>query len=159
MAKKNKEKKERKKQEFIDQLKIAYRTLENPKKFYTTVLAPMIGMGVLVIILPFILNMILPMPVSFHPATFIVGGIIPILLGALYPYIAYKGQEGEINSNIHFFITHLRVLAISDLSFKDIINVLGKKQIPFIHDRLSVLNLHTVDGVVDEIFVYIVCSI
>ncbi|RLF58581.1 MAG: hypothetical protein DRN27_04990 [Thermoplasmata archaeon] len=129
MAKKNKEKKDRKKQEFIDQLKIAYRTLENPKKFYTTVLAPMIGMGVLVIILPFILNMILPIPVSFHPATFIVGGIIPIILGALYPYITYKGQEGEINSNIHFFITHLRVLAISDLSFKDIINVLGDKPV------------------------------
>ncbi len=129
MAKKNKEQKDHKKREFIDQLKIAYRTLENPKKFYTTVLAPLIFIGVIVIILPYILNILLPIPVSFHPATFVVGGIIPMILGALYPYITYKSQESEINSNIHFFITHLRVLAISDLSLKDIINVLGDKPV------------------------------
>ena len=57
------------------------------------------------------------------------GGVVFILLGALYPYISYKNQESEINSNIHFFITHLRVLAISDLSLKDIINVLGDKPV------------------------------
>ena len=130
MAKKKKdEPKDRKKREFIDQVKIAYRTMEDPKKVYTTVLAPLIGLGVLIMLLPFILNMVLPVPVSFHPATFMLGGVVFILLGVLYPYISYKNQESEINSNIHFFITHLRVLAISDLSLKDIINVLGDKPV------------------------------
>ncbi|PNX46519.1 MAG: hypothetical protein BV459_06225, partial [Thermoplasmata archaeon M11B2D] len=31
----------------------------------------------------------------------------------------------DINGKMHFFITHIRVLAISDLSLKDIVNVLG----------------------------------
>ena len=118
-----------KKREFVDQLKIAYRTLENPKKFYSTILAPLIILGILVILLPFILPILIPVPVSFHPATFIFGGIVPIIIGVLYPFITYKNQEGEINSNIHFFITHLRVLSISDLSLKDIINVIGDKPV------------------------------
>jgi archaeal flagellar protein FlaJ len=128
MAKKAK-KKDKKKQEFIDQLKISYRNLENPKKFYSTILTPLIILGIIVCLLPYILGMIFPVTLSFHPVTFLFGGIVPILLGVLYPYITWKNQESEINSNMHFFITHLRVLAISDLSLKDIINVLGDKPV------------------------------
>ena len=128
MAKK-KEKKDKKKHEFLDEVKISYRLLENSKKFYTTILLPLIFLGILVLTLPITLQFILPVPVSFHPATFVFGGIVPILLGVLYPYIAYKNRETEIDSNMHFFITHLRVLAISDLSLKDILNVLGGKKV------------------------------
>ena len=46
----SKEKNIEKKQDFIKQVKIAYRALENPKKFYTTVLVPLVIMGVLVFI-------------------------------------------------------------------------------------------------------------
>jgi archaeal flagellar protein FlaJ len=128
MARK-KEKKDRKKKEFLDDLKIAYRILEDKKKFYSTVLAPLVGIGILILCLPFILQFLLPVPVSFHPATFIFGGIVPIIIGVLYPYITYKNKATEIDSNMHFFITHLRVLAISDLSLKDILNVLGGKKV------------------------------
>ncbi|MDG6229609.1 MAG: type II secretion system F family protein [Candidatus Thermoplasmatota archaeon] len=126
---KKKEKTDKKKREFIDDFKIAYRILEDKKKFYSSVLAPLVLMGILIMSLPFILQFLLPVPVNFHPATFIFGGIIPIILGVLHPYISYKNKATEIDGNMHFFITHLRVLAISDLSLKDILNVLGGKKV------------------------------
>jgi len=128
--KKDKKKKEsEKKQDFIKQLKIAYRALENPKKFYLTILLPLVAIGVLVFCLPFILQMIIPIPMDFNQITFIIGGIVPIFLGILYPYVSWKNKENDINGKMHFFITHLRVLAISDLSLRDIINILGGKTV------------------------------
>ena len=128
--KKDKKKKEtEKKQDFIKQLKIAYRALENPKKFYLTILLPLVAIGVLVFCLPFILQMIIPIPMDFNQSTFIIGGIVPIFLGILYPYVSWKNKENDINGKMHFFITHLRVLAISDLSLRDIINILGGKTV------------------------------
>ena len=130
--KKKKDKKKKdlgKKRDFIKQLKIAYRNLDNPKKFYTTILLPLIVMGVIVFITPFILGILIPIPLSLNPMTFIVGGIVPIVLGIFYPYITWKNKENDINGKMHFFITHLRVLAISDLAIKDIINILGGKKV------------------------------
>lgn len=129
MAKEKKKKDLGKKQDFIKQLKIAYRNLDNPKKFYTTILLPLIVMGLLVFITPFILGILIPIPLSLNPMTFIVGGIVPIVLGIFYPYITWKNKENDINGKMHFFITHLRVLAISDLAIKDIINILGGKKV------------------------------
>jgi len=117
-----------KKQELSQQFKIAYRSLENPRKFYLTILLPLVILGLLICIIPFILNMILPHSMNFNLTTFIIGGVVPIFLGVLYPFIKWKGRENDINSKIHFFITHLRVLAISDLALKDIINILGGKK-------------------------------
>jgi len=129
--KKKKSKKQKKKdvqkESFSQQLKIAYRALEDPKKFYTRTLAPLIGMGVLVMAMPFILRIVLPVPVDYNPITFMVGGIVPIFLGIFYPFLSWKSKENDINAKMHFFITHLRVLAISDLSLKDIIDILGGK--------------------------------
>jgi len=122
-------KKEKKKREFLKQLKIAYRELENPKKFYTTILFPLIILSILMFSMPFILSILIPFHLDINPLTFILGGIIPILLGFLYPYVTWKNKENDINSKMHFFITHLRVLAISDLSLKDIINILGGKKV------------------------------
>ena len=123
--KKTKKKKKEKKDESLGELKIAYRSLEDPKKFYRTILFPLVFIGIIVFILPFILQIILPVSLDYNPMTFIVGGIVPIILGIFYPYIAWKNKESDINGKMHFFITHLRVLAISDLSLKDIINILG----------------------------------
>lgn len=135
MAKKEKKKKKdsesketEKKQDFIKQLKISYRNLEDPKKFYKTILFPLIFLGIIIILMPFILNMVLPIPINFDQITFLIGGVVPIILGVLYPFISWKSRENDINSKMHFFITHLRVLAISDLSIKDIINMLGGKK-------------------------------
>ncbi len=124
-----KDKKEiEKKKDFIKELKIAYRGLEDPKKYYTNILIPLIIIGIIVFLMPVLLNIIVPFPLNIDPTSFIVGGIVPILLGALYPYITWKNKENDINGKMHFFITHLRVLAISDLSLRDIINILGRKK-------------------------------
>lgn len=129
-SKKNSQKKDKeKKQDFIKQLKIAYRTLEDPKKFYKTILLPLIVVGVLIFLMPFILEIAVPVPLNFNLITFIVGGIVPIFLGIFYPFISWKNKEADINGKMHFFITHLRVLAISDLSLRDIINMLGGKPV------------------------------
>ncbi len=118
----------KKKQDFIKQLKIAYRGLENPEKFYLTILLPLIVIGLIIFLMPIFVNILLPIQISFNPITFMVGGIVPIFLGIFYPYITWKNKENDINGKMHFFITHLRVLAISDLSLKDIINILGGKK-------------------------------
>ncbi len=125
----SKKKDKEKKQDFVKQLKIAYRTLEDPKKFYKTILLPLVVIGVLVFLMPFILEIAVPVPLNFNPITFIVGGIVPIFLGIFYPFISWKNKEADINGKMHFFITHLRVLAISDLSLRDIINILGGKPV------------------------------
>ena len=123
----SKEKEDKNKQDFVKQIKIAYRTLDDPEKFYKRTLAPLIFLGILICLTPFILDIILIYPLSFNPITFMVGGIVPIFLGIMYPYIAWKNRENDINDKMHFFITHLRVLAISDLTLRDIINQLGGK--------------------------------
>ena len=135
MAKKKKKKSKKfkkkedavKERKFVKQLKISYRSLENPKKFYRTILLPSIIAGLLVFLLPFILDFITPVSLDLNPITFIVGGTVPIFLGVFYPYISWKNKESDINGKMHFFITHLRVLAISDLSLKEVINMLGGK--------------------------------
>jgi flagellar protein FlaJ len=131
MAKQDKEKKkessseQKQKKDSLKEMKIAYRSLEDRKKFIRTILAPLIIVGVLVMILPFLLQLLISAPLNYNPITFIIAGIIPILLGIFYPYISWKNKESDINGKMHFFITHIRVLAISDLSLKDIVNVLG----------------------------------
>ena len=126
--KKSKKKEDKgKKQSFVEQLKISYKSLEDPKKFYRSILLPLIAIGILVFLLPFILDFAVPISLDFNPITFIVGGTIPIFLGLFYPFISWKNKESDINGKMHFFITHLRVLAVSDLSLRDIVNMLGDK--------------------------------
>ncbi|MCD6237046.1 MAG: hypothetical protein J7K13_03735, partial [Thermoplasmata archaeon] len=122
-----KKKDKTKKNQFIKELKIAYRSIEDFKKFLKTVLLPFIFLGILVWSVPFILPSVLPFSIDLDPITFIAGGLVPIILGIFYPYINWKNRENDINGKMHYFITHIRVLAISDLSLKDIINMIGGK--------------------------------
>lgn len=126
--KQNKKDKEQK-EDFVKQLKIAYSTIENKKKFYATVLFPLIAIGIIVFLMPFIIEIAVGVPIGFNPITFIIGGTIPIFLGIFYPYVNWKNRESDINGKMHFFITHLRVLAISDLSLRDIIDMIGGKPV------------------------------
>ncbi|HDO19851.1 MAG TPA: archaellar assembly protein FlaJ [Thermoplasmatales archaeon] len=119
----------RKKSGFVKDLKIAYRNLEDPRKYFTNILIPSIALGAIFFALPYILGMVLPAPVDLNPYMLATGGIVVIMLGVLYPYINWKNRENDINGKMHFFITHLRVLAISDLSLKDIMNILGGKTV------------------------------
>ncbi len=137
MVKKTKKKEKNKKNDskvkekddLIKQLKIAYRTLDEPQKFYRTILIPLIVLGALMFAMPFILQIVLPVPIEINPITFIVGGAVPIFLGVFYPFISWKNKENDINGKMHLFITHLRVLAISDLQLRDIIDVIGGKPV------------------------------
>ncbi len=113
------------KTQFSKELKIAYNSLEDRKKFIRQIFLPLVLLGVIIFILPFLLQILSPIPLEFNSLTFMIGGIVPIILAILYPYVSWKNKESDINGKIHFFITHLRVLAISDLSLKDIINILG----------------------------------
>jgi flagellar protein FlaJ len=126
IKKEKKSKKERKeKKDSFKDMRIAYRSLDDRKKFMRSIFIPLIVVGVLVMCLPFLLQLLVSTRLQYNPATFIFGGIIPILLGIFYPYISWKNRESDINGKMHFFITHIRVLAISDLTLKDIINALG----------------------------------
>ena len=120
---------EKKKGEFLKQIKIAYRGLEEPRKFYVKILLPLIILSIIMFAMPIILNIIVTLPLNINPFTFIIGGTVPIMLGLLYPYVKWKNKENDINSKMHFFITHLRVLAISELSLKEIIYILGGKKV------------------------------
>lgn len=111
--------------EIFKDLRTAYKSVENPKKFFRSVLLPLVGLGVFILCMPFILGILLPIPLDLNPLTFIIGGIVLIVLGAFSPYLSWKNKESDINGKMHFFITHLRVLAISDLSLKEIIKTLG----------------------------------
>ena len=127
MAKKqNKTDNERKeKKDSLKEIKIAYRSLDDRKKFIRSIFIPLIFLGLLVMCLPFLLQLLISSQLQYNPITFIFAGTIPILLGVFYPYISWKNRESDINGKMHFFITHIRVLAISDLSLKDIVNVIG----------------------------------
>jgi flagellar protein FlaJ len=113
------------KKDTFKEMRIAYRSIEDRKKFIRSVFVPLLVIGVLVMCLPFLLPFLISTKLQYNPATFIFGGIIPILLAVFYPYINWKNRESDINGKMHFFITHIRVLAISDLTLKDIVNVLG----------------------------------
>ncbi|MEF8879966.1 MAG: type II secretion system F family protein [Candidatus Thermoplasmatota archaeon] len=128
MAKEEEEKPDDR-QGFAQQLRIAYNSLEDKRKFYVTVLTPLIIIGLIVFSLPIVLNILLPVKLNLNPITFVVGGVVPISIGILYPYIEWKNKETDIDSKMHFFITHLRVLSISDLSLQDIIKMIGGKKV------------------------------
>jgi archaeal flagellar protein FlaJ len=126
MAKKNKaDKKQKDKKDSLKEIKIAYRSLDDRKKFIRSVFIPLLFLGIIVMCLPFLLPLITSNQLKYNPITFVTAGIIPIILGVFYPYITWKNRESDINGKMHFFITHIRVLAISDLSLKDIVNVIG----------------------------------
>ena len=124
-TKKKNQKEKKEKKGFLKELKIAYSTLEDRKKFFRSILLPLVIMGMMVFALPFVLGAFVSVSLDLNPITFIIGGIIPIFLGIFYPYISWKNKANDIDGKMHFLITHLRVLAISDLSLKDIIIELG----------------------------------
>ena len=86
-------KNKQKDQDLISQLKISYRSLEDIKKFYKSILIPSIILSVLIFSLPFIFNQIIVIDIEFNQITFIVGGIIPLVLGLFYPLMKWKNRE------------------------------------------------------------------
>jgi len=125
---KKKHKNPEKTKDFIKDLRIAYRNLEDPKKFYRKVFIPLLLFSVLLFVFPFLFTLVFTEELPINPGTFVIAGILPLFIAVIYPYINWKNKETGINGNMHFFITHLRVLAISDLSLKGIINMIGENK-------------------------------
>ena len=115
--------------DFLKELRIAYRSIEDKGKFLKGILLPSIFLGLIIIFIPKIVSFLFPSIFSINPLTFLVAGLLIIFLGVMYPYISWKNREMDINGKMHFFITHLRVLAISDLPLREIINILGGKKV------------------------------
>ena len=87
-TRKKKLRKEKKhKEEKFKDLKTAYKSLENPKKFYRSVLLPLVGLGGFIFFIPFIMGILLPIPLELNPLTFTIGGIVLIVLGIFSPYL------------------------------------------------------------------------
>jgi flagellar protein FlaJ len=125
---KNDSKKKKKKLQIIKEIRVSYRSIGKPEDYFKKILLPTIFLGSIIIFLPSILNM-LSLHLVVTPVIFPFGGTLIIILGVLYPYITWKNKEIEIDESMHFFITHLRVLAISDLGLKEVIKVLGGKKV------------------------------
>jgi flagellar protein FlaJ len=121
-------KKTKKKKNLFKDLKSVYRNLHDKDKIIKKTILPIIILGSLIAILPFLNLFINFIPIQLDFITFLFIGSIIIILGILYPYINWKNKENDINGKIHFFITHLRVLSISDLSLKEIMKVLSKNK-------------------------------
>ena len=125
MKKKEKPKKKIQIDELFKEFKIAYRSLEHPKRYFSTILVPSLVVGFLVMVIPFLMGILGVNIPGIQPSISMLGGLVIVVLGLFYPFLKWKNRESDINGKIHFFITHLRVLAISDLSLKDIIKLLG----------------------------------
>jgi flagellar protein FlaJ len=57
--------------------------------------------------------------------------LIPLffmLVAAIYPYTVAEGKKAQINNNIHFFITHMGVLATANIPRSEIMRMLGEKK-------------------------------
>jgi len=124
-----KEKKTKKKKGgLLKDLKSLYRNLPDKDKLIKKTILPIIFLGLLITFIPFLNYFLHFISIPLDPITFILIGLIIVILGIFYPYISWKNKENDINGKIHFFITHLQVLSISDLSLKDIMNVLSKNK-------------------------------
>lgn len=108
-------------------VKKAYAALNMPPARYAVqFVLPLVATGVAAVILLRILS-----PALF---TGIFAGLvyaIPIyfaLLAAIYPYTVAEGKKAEINNNIHFFITHMGVLATANIPRSEIMRMLAEKK-------------------------------
>ena len=126
-TKKNKNTKKKKKDTF-NNLKSIYDSIQDKDKLLKKTILPIIILGLLIAFIPLLSFFIPIISIPFNPMAFVLIGIVIIILGFFYPIIDWKNKESDINGKIHFFITHLRVLSISDLSLKEIMKVLSKNK-------------------------------
>ncbi len=95
MAKKqNKsEKKPKDKKDSLKEIKIAYRSLDDRKKFIRSTFIPLLILGLLVMSLPFLLQLLVSTQLQYNPITFIFAGTIPIILAVFYPLYHLEKQR------------------------------------------------------------------
>src|SRR5438552_18395271 len=108
-------------------VKKAYASLNMPvARYLLTFALPLVAAGILVVILLRILS-----PALFVGTFALLVYAIPlffIVLAAIYPYTVAEGKKSQINNNIHFFITHMGVLATANIPRSDMMRMLGEKK-------------------------------
>lgn len=107
--------------------KKAYASLNMPPARYMLQFAlPLVLTGVAVVV---ILRFISP---SLFTGLFsLLIYLIPlffVIVAAIYPYTVAEGKKNEINNNIHFFITHMGVLATANIPRSQIMRMLAEKK-------------------------------
>lgn len=106
--------------------KKAYAALNMPVARYVAMFGlPLVLTGVAVVIL---LRFFAPM--LFEGSFSVLIYAIPVyfaILALVYPYTVAEGKKAEINNNIHFFITHMGVLATANIPRTDVIRMLSEK--------------------------------
>jgi archaeal flagellar protein FlaJ len=107
--------------------KKAYASLNMPPARYMLQFAlPLVGTGILVVIIlrflaPSLFSGLFSLLIYLIPLFFVV-------LAAIYPYTVAEAKKNEINNNIHFFITHMGVLATANIPRSQIMRMLAEKK-------------------------------
>lgn len=108
-------------------VKKAYAALNMPPARYVAqFVLPLIGTGVFVVVILRLLA-----PALFTGLFSLLIYAIPVffaVLAAVYPYTVAEGKKSQINNNIHFFITHMGVLATANIPRGEIMRMLGEKK-------------------------------
>src|SRR5438552_2497492 len=108
-------------------VKKAYASLNMPvAKYLLTFALPLVGAGVAVVVILRLLAASL-----FTGVFSFILYAIPlffVILAAIYPYTVAEGKKSQINNNIHFFITHMGVLATANIPRSDMMRMLGEKK-------------------------------
>jgi flagellar protein FlaJ len=108
-------------------VKKAYASLNMPAtKYVLTFALPLVGAGVGVVVILRLLA-----PTLFFGVFSLILYAIPlffVVVAAIYPYTVAEGKKSQINNNIHFFITHMGVLATANIPRSDIMRMLGEKK-------------------------------
>ncbi|MEA3201668.1 MAG: archaeal flagellar protein FlaJ [Thermoplasmata archaeon] len=108
-------------------VKKAYASLNmTPSRYVLQFVIPLVGTGVGVVVILRLLA-----PTLFHGLFSVLFYAIPVffaVLAAVYPYTVAEGKKSEINNNIHFFITHMGVLATANIPRGEIMRMLSEKK-------------------------------
>ncbi len=105
----------------------AYASLNMPPgKYMLTYALPLVGAGVAVVAI-----LRIGAPALFGGVFAILIYAIPVyffVLASLYPYMVAEGKKSQINNNIHFFITHMGVLATASIPRSEVMRMLADKR-------------------------------
>jgi len=108
-------------------VKKAYASLDMPAtKYVLTFALPLVGAGVAVVVILRILASSLFF--GWFSYVFYAIPLFFVVIAAMYPYTVAEGKKSQINNNIHFFITHMGVLATANIPRSDIMRMLGEKK-------------------------------
>ncbi len=109
------------------EIRRAYASLGMPPSRYLMMFAlPLVGAGLAVDFILF-----LAAPVLFQGVFGALLFVIPVfffIIAVIYPYTVAEGKRSQMNRNIHFFVTHLGVLATASLPMGEMLRTIAAKK-------------------------------